>query len=181
MIGQNPFTEEGRTRFRNFERRLAGYLIISLILGMVAGFGFFRLRTRANMAPLQKLYLMQYALGSIKAAVSERTMSKYKLLTFQVRDASGKIATGGVTDAQVHPVRDSEGRPVRNETGFVFAWNTPRQGELSWQRVKVNDRQMTTLLREHNYEEASFFGLLLPSGLAGLIVFLTGAVGLIVF
>lgn len=180
MIGQNPFTEEGRTRWKNFERRLAGYLVIAFVLGLLAGFGFFRLWTRANMAPLQKLYLMQYALGSIKAAVSEKTSSRYKLLTYQVADASGKTATGGVTDAQVHAVRDREGRPIRNEAGFVFAWNGRSGGELSWRRIKVNDRQMTTLLCEHNYEDESFFELLIPSGLAGLIGFLTGLTGLII-
>ena len=77
--------------------------------------------------------------------------------------------------------QDAEGRPIRNESGYLFAWNTPRQGELSWRRIKVNDWQMTTLLREHNYEAESFFELLMPSGLAGLVVFLIGAVGLIVF
>src|SRR5215813_10762665 len=181
MIGQNPFTEEGRTRFRNFERRLAGYLIASLFLGVLAGFGFFRLWTKAHLTPLQKIYLTQYGLGSIKGAMSEKTSSKYRLLTYQAPDASGKTATTGVTDGQAHPVRDSEGRLIRNETGFVFAWNGRSGGELSWRKMKVNDRQMTALLRDHNYEEESFFGLLAPSAVTGLVVFLTGAVGLIVF
>jgi predicted negative regulator of RcsB-dependent stress response len=75
MIDQNLFTEEGRTRFRNFWRRLGGYLIVSLILGVLAGFGFFRYWTRANMTPLQKLYLRQYCLGSAKALVSKKTAS----------------------------------------------------------------------------------------------------------
>jgi hypothetical protein len=45
MIGQNPFTEEGRTRFRNFGRRLTGYLILSLIVGIGVGWWYFQYRT----------------------------------------------------------------------------------------------------------------------------------------
>ena len=181
MIGQNPFTEEGRTRFRNFERRLVGYLIISFVIGLLAGFGFFRLWTRANMQPLQKIYLKQYGLGSLKALVSGKAASKYLLLTCSVTGPNGQVAAGGVTDDQVHPVRDREGRPVRNENGFIFTWNMPRLGELSWRKVKVNDRQMVALLRDHHYEEESFFELLTPAAITGLFVFLAGAVGSIVF
>jgi hypothetical protein len=183
MFDQNPFTEEGRTRFRNFGRRLAGYLILSLLLGSLAGFGVFRMWTRANLAPLQKLYLRQYGLGSLKAMASERGASRYTLLTCQTSDSTdGRAAIGGVNDAQVHPIRDAEGRPIRNENGFVFVWNSPRferQGELSWRKMTVNDRRMIALLREHNYEGTSFFGLLLPSVIAGLIVSAGGIVGLI--
>ena len=181
MIAQNPFTEEGRTRFRNFGRRLGGYLLLSLLLGALTGFGVFRLWTHANLTPLQKLYLQQYGLGSIKASVSERSASRYKVLTCEVvNPASGKPATAGVTDDEVHPIRDAEGRPVRNESGFVFAWNAPRAGgELTWRKVKMNDRRMIALLREHNYRGASFLGLLLSAFLVGLFVSICATAGLI--
>lgn len=179
MSNRNPFTEEGRTRLRNFWRRLIGYLVVAVILGALAGFGFFRLRTRANMAPLQRLYLTQYFLGSIKAAVSARSSSKYKVLSCQMTGVDGKTTTAAVTDAQARLVRDSDGRPVRNESGYVFAWNGRSWGELAWRTVKVNDRQMVALFQEHNYEGASFFGLLIPSIVTGSIVVLIGAVGLV--
>ena len=82
--GQNPFTEEGRTRFRNFERRLGGYLLVSALAGLVAGFGTFRLWTRGGMRPLERLYLRQYALGSLKSLVSARSASRYTVLTCRV-------------------------------------------------------------------------------------------------
>lgn len=181
MNNQNPFTEEGRTRLRNFSRRLIGYLVLAMILGAFAGFGWFRLRTRANMAPLQKLYLTQYFLGSVKAAASARMSSKYKLLTYQVPDSSGKITTVGVTDSQARPVRDSNGRPLRNESGYVFEWNGEAGRAIAWRKMKVNDQQMVDLFQEHNYEGESFFGLLIPSFITSLIVFVIGAVGLVVF
>lgn len=186
MIGQNPFTEEGRTRFRNFERRLGGYLLLALLIGGGVGYCVFRFWTRAQMMPLQKLYLRQYTLGSLKAVASGKSVSRYQLLTCQVTDAAtGRVATGGVTDAQVHPVRDAEGRPVRDENGYVFAWNAAvrpaARGALVWQKVKVNDRQMVALMRENNYDGTSLSGLLLPSLIVGLMAFVGVAVGLVVW
>jgi hypothetical protein len=37
MASRNLFTEEGRTRFRNFGLRLRSYLIVFLILRLLAG------------------------------------------------------------------------------------------------------------------------------------------------
>lgn len=133
------------------------------------------------MEPLQKLYLSQYFLGSIKAAVSARASSKYKLLTYQAPDSSGKPTTVGVTDVQAHPVRDSNSRPIRNESEYVFAWRGRPRGELAWRKMKVNDRQMVALFREHNYEGESFFDLLIPSFVSGLLVFLICGVGTVTF
>jgi len=131
------------------------------------------------MAPLQKLYLKQYFLGSMKAAVSARASSRYTLLTCQMTAAGGRATPAAVTDAQVLLVRDSDGRPVRSGSGYVFAWNGRSWGELAWRKVTVNDRQMVALFREHNYEGTSFFGLLVPSIVTGSIVCLVGAVGLV--
>jgi hypothetical protein len=180
MSNRNPFTEEGMTRLRNFWRRLLGYLVIGLILGALVGFGFFRLRTRAEMAPLQRLYLTQYFLGSVKAEVSARSRSKYKLLTCQMTGAGGRTSTASVTDAQVQLVRDPDGRPVRSQSGYVFAWSGRRWGDLAWREVQAPDREMVALLQEHNYEGRSFFGLLIPAIVTGSIVSLIIAAGLVV-
>jgi type IV secretion system coupling TraD/TrwB family protein len=179
MSSHNPFTEEGRTRLRNFWRRLIGYMILAFISSVLVGCGFFVLETRANMSPLQRLYLVQYFFGSIKAAISTKASSRYKLLTYQVVDSSGKARIGGVTDVEVHPVRDVEGRPIKNQSGYVFEWNVRSGGELIWRKLRVNDQDMTSILREHHYEGASFVWLLMPSILTGSIIFLVGAVGLI--
>jgi hypothetical protein len=183
MAVQNPFTEEGRTRIRNFERRLGGYLFISALLGILAGFGMFRLWTRANLAPLQKLYLQQYGLGSLKAMVSGRAVSIYTLLSYQAANpATGSPATIAVTDGQVHPVRDEDGKPIRSEAGFLFDWNaSPAGGKLAWRKVKVNDRTMTALLRDHHYEGMSLFDLFLPSLIFGSLAFLGSGIALVVY
>src|SRR5262249_7830086 len=107
--------------------------------------------------------------------------SKYKLLTYEALDSSGRTITVGVTDAQARPIGDLNGRPVWKEGGYVFAWNGRRGGELAWRKVTVNDRQMVALFQERNYEGTSFFGLLIPSIVTGSIVFLIGAVGLVAF
>lgn len=182
MAGQNPFTEEGRTRFRNFERRLGGYFLVSALLGMAAGVGCFRLWTRGNMTPLQKLYLGQYVLGSLKALASGRVASRYQLLTCRrVDPASGRKVMGGVTDAQVSPVRDPSGRPVRDENGFIFAWNpgerAPAGGVLAWRKLRVKDRRTVALFRAHHYGGAGLFDLLLPSLVIGSAVFAGATIG----
>jgi hypothetical protein len=182
MFDQNPFTEEGRTRFRNFGRRLGGYLALSFVLGLLAGYGVWRTWTRANMQPLQKLYLKQYAIGSLKALVSEKAVSKYTLLTCPVSGPGGKQTTGGVLDDYVHPIRDSERRPIRNENGYVFAWNSKQyRGELFWQKITMNDRNMATIFRDYHYGGASFSELLWPAAIVGLCVFVCCSVALVVF
>lgn len=172
MSSRNPFTEEGRTRIRNFWRRLIGYLVIAAVAGGLGGFGFFRLQTMANMAPLQRLYLKEYMLGSIKASVWGRASSNYKLLTYQALDSSGRRTTVGVTDAQAHPVRDPKGRAVRKEKEYVFEWNDGRKGELAWRTMRVNDEQMISLFQTHNFDGVSFVGLFIPSIATGLAVFI---------
>src|SRR5687767_10370302 len=145
MRNRNPFTEEGRTRLRNFWRRLIGYFALAIILGALAGFGVFRFWTQAQLAPLQRLYLTQYFFGSVKASVSGRASSKYKLLTYQAPDSNGRTRAVGVTDAQARPTRDQNGRPIRNERGYVFEWNVGPGKELAWRQLTVNDRQMVAL------------------------------------
>ena len=59
MASRNLFTEEGRTRLRNFGLRLRSYLIVFLILGLLAGAFWFSNRTRVEMGALERLYFRQ--------------------------------------------------------------------------------------------------------------------------
>jgi Type IV secretion-system coupling protein DNA-binding domain len=107
------------------------------------------------------------------------------VLSIEVMDpARAKVVTAGVTDEMVRPVRDREGRPIRNEAnggGYVFAWNSRPQGELLWRKVRANDRQMIAWMQAHTYEGKSFFGLLFPSCVAGLLLVVVGTGGMVVF
>src|SRR5262245_40037128 len=116
MPSVNPFTEEGRTRWRNFHRRLLGYLGLWLALGLASAILFFLFHTRRNQAPLEWLYFRQYAIGSLKAAVFRNSATNYVLLVENVTDRkTGAALTIGVTDDLAHPLRDSEGHAVRNQ------------------------------------------------------------------
>jgi hypothetical protein len=184
MIGQNPFTEEGRTRFRNFGRRLTGYLILSLIVGIGVGWCYFQYRTRASMTPLQKLYLRQYAFGSIKSAISARSLGKYRMLVCHLKDpVGGEMITSGVRDIHVQPVRDAEGRPVRTANGYVFAWNPllkgAAPGKLIWESLAVNNRQMCALMRTNYYDGYGPIDLVMPSLIAGLTALSLALAGLV--
>ncbi len=59
MPSTNPFTEEGRTRFKNFQRRLVSYFALWMFIGLGITYVGFWFTTRHKFAPLQRLYLKQ--------------------------------------------------------------------------------------------------------------------------
>ena len=81
MASRNLFTEEGRTRFRNFGLRLRSYLIVFLILGLFAGAFWFANRTRGEMGALERLYFRQYTKATVMAWISPARRGRYTLLT----------------------------------------------------------------------------------------------------
>ena len=107
MKSRNPFTEEGRTRFRNFQRRITTYLVLWMIIGLGVTAGGIYLKTRYGYRPLQRLYLRQYVKASIKSFLPLTKPSRYTLLVRVVSDpATGKEQVLGCTDDEVTPVRD---------------------------------------------------------------------------
>src|SRR5688572_31613717 len=111
MASTSAFTEEGRTRIRNFQRRVSSYLIVWILVAAAASIACIYLRTRYGYRPLQRLYLSQYIKASIKSFLPLKRPSKYTLLVRVVRDAAtGKDRIFGCTDDQVTPIRDETGR-----------------------------------------------------------------------
>jgi len=181
MPSTNPFTEEGRTRWRNFQRRVMGYVALWLFIGTAAGVGIFWHYTRRNMGPLQRLYLKQYAVSSLKSALLKTSASRYTLLVREVTDpATGRNVTLGVTDMEAYPVRGTDGKVLKDKNGYVFRLK-PGVGAnyFYWKRAKLRDREMAPWLRQNIYEQISFQGHFSLPFLLGLLVFFTGAGGTI--
>ncbi len=111
MASRSAFTEEGRTRIRNFQRRLSSYFIVWILVGAAASAACIYLRTRYGYRPLQRLYLSQYIKASVKSFLPLKRPSKYNVLVRVVNDpATGSELVFGCTDDQVTPVRDETGR-----------------------------------------------------------------------
>jgi type IV secretion system coupling TraD/TrwB family protein len=155
MASRNLFTEEGRTRFRNLGLRLRSYLIVFLILGLPAGVFWFLNQTRGGMGALERLYFRQYAKATAMSWISPARPGKYTILT------SGAI---GVTDELVYLVKDDQGRPVRNQYGWVFK---PHAGvrieEPRWRLARVTHGAMEAWLRGNLYGGESLLGLFAPA------------------
>src|ERR1051325_4654918 len=113
MASTSAFTEEGRTRIRNFQRRVSSYLIVWMLIGVAIAVACVYLRTRYGYRPLQRLYLSQYIKASIKSSLPLKKPSKYTVLVRVIPDSrTGKDLVFGCTDDQVMPLRDETG-PVK--------------------------------------------------------------------
>lgn len=162
MASRNAFTEEGRTRFRNFQRRIWTYFLLWGVIGVGVTVGGIYLKTRYGYRPLQRLYLSQYVKASIKSFLPLKKPSKYTLLVRVVNDpATGKEEVLGCTDDQVNPVRDETGRVKFDpKLGPFFSL---QQGIPSkffyWRAVWQMDKQMYPWLRDQIYEGRSLLGL----------------------
>ena len=162
MASRNAFTEEGRTRFRNFERRVKTYFVLWLFLGLaVTASGIF-LKTRYGYRPLQRLYLSQYVKASIKSFLPLTKPSKYTLLVRVIDDsATGQERVLGCTDDQVTPVRDELGRVKFDpKLGPFFSLHERIPHKFFyWRGVSQMDKQMYPWLKDQIYEGRSLAGL----------------------
>jgi type IV secretory pathway TraG/TraD family ATPase VirD4 len=173
MASRNLFTEEGRTRFRNLGLRLRSYLIVFLILGLPAGVFWFLNQTRGVMGALERLYFRQYAKATAMSWISPARAGKYTMLT------SGAI---GVTDELVYLVKDDQGRPTRNQYGWVFK---PHAGirieEPRWRLVRVANGAMEAWLRVNIYGGENLLGLFAPALTVWLLTAMIGtAIALVI-
>jgi hypothetical protein len=162
MASQNAFTEEGRTRFRNFQRRIWTYLLLWVVVGLALTTGGIYLKTRYGYRPLQRLYLTQYAKASIKSLLPLKKPSKYTLLVRIVNDpATGKEQVLGCTDDQVTPVRDESGRVKFDpKLGPSFSLHEGIPHTLFyWRAVWQMDKQIYPWLKDQIYEGRSLAGL----------------------
>jgi hypothetical protein len=162
MASKNAFTEEGRTRFRNFQRRIMTYLVLWIFIGLgVTAIGIY-LKTRYAYRPLQRLYLTQYVKASIKSVLPLKKPSKYTLLVRVIDDpVTGKEQVLGCTDDQVTPIRDDAGRVKFDpKLGPFFSLQAGLPHKFFyWRAVWQMDKQMYPWLKSQIYEGRSLFGL----------------------
>ncbi|HKR15328.1 MAG TPA: hypothetical protein VJT15_24900 [Pyrinomonadaceae bacterium] len=162
MGSTSAFTEEGRTRIRNFQRRVSSYLIVWILVGAAATAGCIYLRTSYGYRPLQRLYLSQYIRASIKSFLPLKRPSRYTLLVRVVRDeATGKELIFGCTDDQVTPIRDETGRvkfDPRLGPFFTLQPGIPHK-YFYWRSLPQMDKEMCLWLRDQIYDGRSLIGL----------------------
>lgn len=162
MASTSAFTEEGRTRIRNFQRRVSSYLIVWILVAAAATVGCIYLRTRYGYRPLQRLYLSQYIKASIKSFLPLKRPSKYTLLVRVVRDeAPGKERIFGCTDDQVTPIRDETGRvkfDPKLGPFFELQPGIPHK-YFYWRSLPQMDKQMFVWFRDQIYGSRSLIGL----------------------
>jgi hypothetical protein len=162
MASRNAFTEEGRTRFRNFERRIKTYLMLWIVIALGLTIGGIYLKTRYGYRPLQRLYLRQYVKASLKSFLPLKKPSQYTLLVRVVNDpATGKEQVFGCTDDQVTPVRDETGRVKFDpKLGPFFSLQEGLPHTFFyWRAVWQMDKQMYPWLKDQIYEGRSLAGL----------------------
>jgi hypothetical protein len=162
MASTSAFTEEGRTRIRNFQRRVSSYLIVWILVAAAATVGCIYLRTRYGYRPLQRLYLSQYIKASIKSFLPLKRCSKYILLVRVVRDdVTGKERIFGCTDDQVTPIRDESGRvkfDPKLGPFFELQAGIPHK-YFYWRSLPQMDKQMYVWFRDQVYGSRSLIGL----------------------
>src|ERR1044072_1695955 len=162
MASTSAFTEEGRTRIRNFQRRVSSYLILWILIAVAGSVGCVYFRARDGCRPLQRLYLSQYIKASIKSFLPLKRPSKYTLLVRVVRDeVTGNERIFGCTDDQVTPIRDETGR-VRFDPKlgpfFELQAGIPHK-YFYWRSVPQMDNQMYVWFRDQIYDSRSLIGL----------------------
>lgn len=162
MSSQNAFTEEGRTRLRNFQRRVSSYLIVWILVGVAVSIGAGYLRTRHGYRPLQRLYLKQYVRASIKSFLPLKKPSKYTVLVRVIRDPNtGRDLVFGCTDDQVTPVRDETGRVKFDPKLGPFFELLPGipHNYFYWRSLPQMDKQMYVWFRDQIYDGRSLVRL----------------------
>jgi hypothetical protein len=162
MASKSAFTEEGRTRIRNFQRRVSSYLIVWTLIGVATAVACVYLRTRYGYRPLQRLYLSQYLKASIKSFLPLKRPSRYTVLVRVVRDTgTGKDLIFGCTDDQVTPIRDETGRvefDPKLGPSFELQPGIP-QKFFYWRSLPQMDKQMYAWFRDQIYGGRSLVGL----------------------
>jgi hypothetical protein len=162
MASQNAFTEEGRTRLRNFQRRVSSYFIVWVLVGVAVTIGAGYLRTRYGYRPLQRLYLKQYGKASIKSFLPPKKSSKYTVLVRVVHDPrTGKDLVFGCTDDQVTPISDETGRVKFDPKLGPFFELHPGipHTYFYWRSLPQMDKQMYVWFRDQIYQGRSLVGL----------------------
>ncbi len=183
MPSTNPFTEEGRTRFKNFQRRLVSYFALWMFIGLGIAYVGFWFTTRHSFAPLQRLYLKHYALSSMRSVLPKKKPSKYSLLVRVITDrATGKDVILGCTDEQVEPMLDGRGKLiVDKKTGPYFRLKPGLERKLFyWHVTSANSPQMRSWFEQNIYDGKSLLGIFYPIFALSFFVAFAGTIATVV-
>ncbi|HKX29945.1 MAG TPA: type IV secretion system DNA-binding domain-containing protein [Blastocatellia bacterium] len=170
------FTEEGRTRLRNFRTRLRTYLIVCAIIGAVVGGLYWRLWMWNSFRPLEKVYFPAYIVATLKTwLLPETNTGKYTMLSYARPGGGFRM----LNDEQVYLERDAEGHAIRNEDGYVFhAYEGQKIPAFEWKKLSMPDKEAERVFRAWIYKN-SLLGLFEGACIVGLIVMI-GGTGLLI-
>jgi hypothetical protein len=152
-MNHNIFTEEGRTRLRNFKLRVRSYFLMSAAVGVLIGGFYWWGWTWKEFRPLGKIYFWDFVVSSLKASIlPASSQGRYKMLMYDV--AGGRVAI--ISDDQVYVVRDAAGRAVENSEGYVFrAYEGVKLPPFRWRRLSLLDSEAERLFRQVIYHNSA--------------------------
>lgn len=181
-MSASVFTEEGRTRLKNFRNRCFGYILGGLGFSILAGLGIYGFYIKATLTALQRVYFNQYLTSAFQTASLPKSDSKYKLLLGEPVDVSAKkYQTVVVNDDEVVPELDSKGRIKKDASGaFLLQLKEAKTyKQLYWEESTYDDREMYRWFRANFYDGKSLLQLLAPAWIPGLAMFLLVSGGLL--
>lgn len=175
------FTEEGRTRWRNFALRFRSYAFVSSLLGLASGVMVFYSWTYDNFEALERIYFRQYLQATLLTEGAgyipfrEIAKGRYKILVgFNQKTKKWEM----VGDEEVYPLIDaSSGRYLKDREGVIFnarsGWTSPRWVTLKYPHADIA-RGMQSV-----YGGRTYLGLFLPAVIVFVLVMLSGTGGAI--
>lgn len=181
-MSASVFTEEGRTRLKNFRNRCFGYTLGGLGLGIFAGLCIYGFYIKGTLTTLQRVYFNQYLTSAFQTATLPKSDSKYKLLLGERTDAATKkYKTVVVNDDEVAPELDNEGRIKKDVSGafLLRLKESETYKRFYWEESTYDDREMYRWFRANLYDGKSLRSLLAPAWIPGLLIFLFLSSGLI--
>ncbi|MGH9915790.1 MAG: hypothetical protein ACRD63_10955, partial [Pyrinomonadaceae bacterium] len=177
----SPFTEEGRTRLRNYQRRLLSYAVAWLLIGIVVMLVVYRPYTRTVFSPLERIYFRQYVKAAVLGLILPHRTSKFKVLALTVKEATedtkrNREMTVAATDEQVEPVLNGSGRIMLDEKkNPLFSLRSgSKVKRFFWSEFKQRNGTMYGWWRESFFQDKSPLLLLWPLFAIGAATLLIG-------
>ncbi|HKX31229.1 MAG TPA: hypothetical protein VJ302_26300, partial [Blastocatellia bacterium] len=161
------FTEEGRTRLRNFRARLRSYLLACAAIGVLLGGFYWWFWVWGGFRPLEKIYFPAYIVATLKTwLLPETNTGRYTMLATESVNNQFTI----VTDEMVSPVRDEAGQALKGELGDVFRANEGvRTKPFAWRKIALLDHDAERLFRQAIYNN-SLLGLFEGAATVALVI-----------
>lgn len=177
MKKNNIITEEGQTRFRNTLRQVRFFLLLMVPVAVGCGFAIHYLWVMPSLTPLQRIYLRQYLQSTVKSYLPH-SESLYTHLVIIVNDPKTKRDVEiPVTDEQVTPDLDAEGRPkIENELPIFRLTADIKVKEFFWKRQVIPDANAYRWFRNAIYEDQSIIDLWRPAWLGASVIFVFGII-----